>query len=65
MCAIVFNRPSSAQRKRIYDFSQPYPFILVNIGSGVSILSVRGPDNYKRISGSRYLKYSINKTITT
>lgn len=44
---------SCAQRKKIYDFSQPYPFILVNIGSGVSILSVRGPDNYKRISGSR------------
>lgn len=35
-----------------YDFSEPYPFILVNIGSGVSILAVYGPDNYKRISGT-------------
>ena len=29
--------------KKSYDFSNPYPFILVNIGSGVSILSVRAP----------------------
>lgn len=36
-----------------YDFSNPYPFILVNIGSGVSILSVKGPNEYKRISGTR------------
>ncbi|XP_034179751.1 pantothenate kinase 3 fbl isoform X1 [Osmia lignaria lignaria] len=35
-----------------YDFSEPYPFLLVNIGSGVSILAVYGPDNYKRISGT-------------
>lgn len=26
---------------------------LVNIGSGVSILAVYGPENYKRISGTR------------
>lgn len=35
-----------------FDFSEPYPFLLVNIGSGVSILAVYGPDNYKRISGT-------------
>ncbi|KAK0159288.1 hypothetical protein PV328_010183 [Microctonus aethiopoides] len=35
-----------------YDFSEPYPFLLVNIGSGVSILAVYGPNNYKRISGT-------------
>ncbi|XP_016909828.1 pantothenate kinase 3 isoform X1 [Apis cerana] len=35
-----------------YDFSEPYPFLLVNIGSGVSILAVYGPENYKRISGT-------------
>ncbi|XP_059477811.1 pantothenate kinase 3 isoform X2 [Neocloeon triangulifer] len=35
-----------------YDFSQPYPFLLVNIGSGVSILAVYGPGVYKRISGT-------------
>lgn len=28
-------------------------FQLVNIGSGVSILAVFGPNNYKRISGTR------------
>ncbi|XP_043270078.1 pantothenate kinase 3 isoform X2 [Venturia canescens] len=35
-----------------YDFSEPYPFLLVNIGSGVSILAVYGPDKFKRISGT-------------
>ncbi|GAB5592908.1 hypothetical protein Unana1_07808 [Umbelopsis nana] len=29
-----------------------YPYMLVNIGSGVSILKVTGPDNYVRISGT-------------
>ena len=42
-------------KKVSYDFSQPYPFILVNVGSGVSILAVYGPNNYKRISGTRYV----------
>lgn len=36
-----------------YDFSNPYPFLLVNIGSGVSVLAVYGPNNYKRVSGTR------------
>uniref|UniRef100_A0A182NPN0 pantothenate kinase n=1 Tax=Anopheles dirus TaxID=7168 RepID=A0A182NPN0_9DIPT len=44
------NEISSTKKK--FDFSQPYPFILVNVGSGVSVLAVRGPDNYKRISGT-------------
>lgn len=39
--------------KHRYDFSQPYPFLLVNVGSGVSVLAVYGPSNYKRISGTR------------
>lgn len=43
---------SSLSQKARFDFSQPYPFILVNVGSGVSVLAVRGPDNYKRISGT-------------
>ncbi|XP_058832430.1 pantothenate kinase 3 isoform X2 [Topomyia yanbarensis] len=42
----------SISTKKQFDFSQPYPFILVNVGSGVSVLAVRGPDNYKRISGT-------------
>ncbi|XP_019753372.1 pantothenate kinase 1 isoform X2 [Dendroctonus ponderosae] len=35
-----------------YDFSKPYPFLLVNIGSGVSILAVHSPTDYKRVSGT-------------
>lgn len=46
---------SSLSQKARYDFSQPYPFILVNVGSGVSVLAVHGPDNYKRISGTRWV----------
>lgn len=42
----------SISQKARFDFSQPYPFILVNIGSGVSILAVRGANDYKRISGT-------------
>ncbi|XP_067008362.2 pantothenate kinase 3 isoform X2 [Anabrus simplex] len=38
--------------KKLYNFSDPYPFLIVNIGSGVSVLAVYGPDNYKRISGT-------------
>lgn len=40
-------------RKVGYDFSNPYPFLIVNIGSGVSVLAVYGPDDFKRISGTR------------
>ncbi|XP_045461261.1 pantothenate kinase 1 isoform X3 [Harmonia axyridis] len=39
-------------KKERYDFSNPYPFLIVNIGSGVSVLSVNSPTNYKRISGT-------------
>ncbi|XP_056647876.1 pantothenate kinase 3 isoform X2 [Diorhabda carinulata] len=35
-----------------YDFSRPYPFLIVNIGSGVSILAVYSENDYKRISGT-------------
>ncbi|RWS00795.1 pantothenate kinase 1-like protein, partial [Dinothrombium tinctorium] len=35
-----------------YDFSHPYPFLVVNIGSGVSILAVTSPDQYKRVTGT-------------
>lgn len=38
--------------KKHFDFSNPYPYIVVNIGSGVSILLVTSENNYKRISGS-------------
>ena len=42
-----------------FDFRDPYPYLIVNVGSGVSILSVRGPNEYKRVSGTRYIIYSI------
>jgi type II pantothenate kinase len=32
--------------------SNPFPYLVVNIGSGVSILKVRGPNDYERVSGS-------------
>ncbi|XP_014769420.1 pantothenate kinase 3 isoform X2 [Octopus bimaculoides] len=38
--------------KVTFDFRDPYPYLVVNIGSGVSILAVRSPDDYKRVSGT-------------
>jgi len=38
--------------KENYDFSNPYPYLVVNIGSGVSILAVRSPTDYQRVSGT-------------
>lgn len=37
--------------KKNFQFSNSYPYILVNIGSGVSILLVTSEKDYKRISG--------------
>lgn len=42
----------SLASKQTYDFASPYPFLLVNIGSGVSILAVRGPGEHARVSGT-------------
>lgn len=39
-------------KKISYDFSEPYPYLVVNIGSGVSILAVYSPTSYSRIWGS-------------
>lgn len=35
-----------------YNFKHPYPYLVVNIGSGVSILAVYSPTSYSRIWGS-------------
>ncbi|KAM9330328.1 pantothenate kinase 2, mitochondrial-like [Gastrophryne carolinensis] len=35
-----------------YPLDNPYPLLLVNIGSGVSILAVYSRDNYKRVTGT-------------
>ena len=52
-----FDNPDNAElcEKKPFDFRNPYPYIVVNIGSGVSILCVRSPTDYKRISGTRCL----------
>lgn len=34
------------------DDSDLYPYLLVNIGSGVSIVKVNGEDHYERVSGT-------------
>ncbi|GBL96384.1 Pantothenate kinase 1 [Araneus ventricosus] len=39
-------------RKVPFDFSSPYPFLVVNIGSGVSILAVYSENEYKRVTGT-------------
>lgn len=39
-------------RKEVFDFSDPYPYLVVNIGSGVSILAVYSPTHYKRVTGT-------------
>lgn len=36
-----------------YTLENPYPLLLVNIGSGVSILAVYSESNYKRVTGTR------------
>ena len=38
--------------KKNFKFANSYPYILVNIGSGVSILLVTSEKDYKRISGT-------------
>jgi type II pantothenate kinase len=35
-----------------FDFKNPYPFMVVNIGSGVSILAVTGPGKFRRVTGT-------------
>lgn len=40
--------------------SCPFPLLLVNIGSGVSILAVYSKDNYKRVTGTRFVIFYKN-----
>ncbi|KAI9906223.1 hypothetical protein PsorP6_003409 [Peronosclerospora sorghi] len=49
-----FNSLSGSQMKTIpFDTNEKvYPYLLVSIGSGVSVLYVRGPEDYERVSGS-------------
>lgn len=50
-----FQQPTDPERcqKMTCALDNPYPLLLVNIGSGVSILAVYSKDNYKRVTGTR------------
>ena len=47
--------PSDTQNsvKTPCSLADPFPMLLVNIGSGVSILAVYSKDDYKRVTGTR------------
>ncbi|XP_048454205.1 pantothenate kinase 3-like isoform X1 [Rhincodon typus] len=49
-----FEHPTDPERcqKKTCALDNPYPLLLVNIGSGVSILAVYSKDNYKRVTGT-------------
>lgn len=50
-----FENPADSEKcqKLPFDLKNPYPLLLVNIGSGVSILAVYSKDNYRRVTGTR------------
>ncbi|XP_078410321.1 pantothenate kinase 3-like isoform X2 [Cetorhinus maximus] len=49
-----FEHPTDPERcqKMTCALDNPFPLLLVNIGSGVSILAVYSKDNYKRVTGT-------------
>ncbi|XP_034530880.1 pantothenate kinase 2, mitochondrial isoform X2 [Notolabrus celidotus] len=49
-----FENPTDPDRcvQKPYTLENPYPLLLVNIGSGVSILAVYSENNYKRVTGT-------------
>ncbi|KAF6734464.1 Pantothenate kinase 1 [Oryzias melastigma] len=49
-----FQNPSDPDNcvKKPCNLDNPFPMLLVNIGSGVSILAVYSEDNYKRVTGT-------------
>ncbi|XP_038649173.1 pantothenate kinase 3-like isoform X1 [Scyliorhinus canicula] len=49
-----FEHPTDPERcqKMACALDNPFPLLLVNIGSGVSILAVYSKDNYKRVTGT-------------
>lgn len=44
--------PGEAPERRFRVRGAPFPYLLVNIGSGVSILRVDGPTSFERVDGS-------------
>ncbi|XP_042894936.1 pantothenate kinase 2, mitochondrial [Parasteatoda tepidariorum] len=52
-CYYYSNPVDDEKCKKVpFDFSKPYPFLVVNIGSGVSILAVYSANEYKRVTGT-------------
>lgn len=52
-CYFIENSLDEKKCQKVpYNFSQPYPYLVVNIGSGVSILAVYSPTSYSRVWGS-------------
>ncbi|XP_043838602.1 pantothenate kinase 1 isoform X2 [Dromiciops gliroides] len=51
-----FEKPTDPEQcqKKPYCLDNPYPMLLVNMGSGVSILAVYSKDNYKRVTGTSF-----------
>ncbi|XP_024123214.1 pantothenate kinase 2, mitochondrial isoform X1 [Oryzias melastigma] len=49
-----FENPTDPEQcvQKPYALENPYPLLLVNIGSGVSILAVYSENNYKRVTGT-------------
>lgn len=49
-----FENPTDPDRciQKPYTLKNPFPLLLVNIGSGVSILAVYSESNYKRVTGT-------------
>lgn len=52
-----FENPTDPEHctQRPYTLENPFPLLLVNIGSGVSILAVYSENNYKRVTGTRLI----------
>jgi type II pantothenate kinase len=52
-CFYIQNPLDAVERRTVrYDFNQPYPYLVVNIGSGVSMLAVYSSKSYSRVYGS-------------
>ncbi|XP_072177688.1 pantothenate kinase 3-like [Diadema setosum] len=51
-----WNKPdpldNEASEKLPFDFKDPYPYLVVNVGSGVSMLAVRSHNDFHRVTGT-------------
>lgn len=50
--SITNTQGSEPIQKEPYDFRNPYPYLVVNVGSGVSIILVNSPTDFRRVSGT-------------